>query len=308
MIAMPWNELERGCLDVFRSRAGAPSPGELQEKDWVAFGIHILLEAGRLIRSLRLAPEASGLDFKGDGSPATLVEREVETLLRNRLAEFAPDTAVLGEETGGTLPAEGLAVAMDPIDGTWAFLGRTETFCTTLAAFRDGQPFLGLIGSAATGEIAYSGGGKSARLLQLAVFGESDIAQDLPLPRIGSAGALVNVHPAAAAGPLVESLYTAWKARDVRMVRSPGGSPSWALLEAAKGTFAYVNLWSRRPAEPYDLAAGTLLVRGAGGDVVDIEGVSIDPVQHEGPFVAAVDADVRDAVVSLTRAAVGQDD
>ncbi len=255
-----------------------------------------------------MTPDAHGLAFKNDGSPATLIEREIETLLHARLTEFAPGAAMLGEETGGEIAGEGLAVAMDPIDGTWAFLGRTETFCTTLAVFRDGRPFLGLIGSPSTGEIAYATETGPSRLLQISVFGEADVAHTLPLPRIGSSGALINVQPAVTAGPLVEGLYAAWLDRDagVRMVRSPGGSPSWALLEAAKGTFAYVNLWSKRPAQAYDLAAATLLVRGAGGEVVDVHGVPIDAVAHAGPFVAAVRPDVRETVVAIVREALGR--
>ena len=123
----------------------------------------------------------------------------------------------------------------------------------------------------------------------------------MPLPGADSADALVNVHPSRAAAPLVASLYAAWQGDSLRMVRSPGGSPSWALLEAAKGNFVYVNLWTKRPAEAFDLAAGVLLVEGAGGRVTDLDGESIDPVRHAGPFVAGVDAASRQKVIEIAR-------
>ena len=85
----------------------------------------------------------------------------------------------------------------------------------------------------------------------------------------------------------------------VQMVRSPGGSPSWALLEAAKGKFVYVNLWSEPPTAPYDLAAGVLLVRGAGGEVTDFRGEPVDAMRHEGPFVAAVEQRARRTVLEI---------
>ena len=78
-----------------------------------------------------------------------------------------------------------------------------------------------------------------------------------------------------------------------------------ALLEAAKGSFVYVNLWSKRPAEVYDLAAGTLLVRQAGGEVTDLEGRPIDSLHHQGPFVAGIDGQARAKVASITRQAMG---
>ena len=85
------------------------------------------------------------------------------------------------------------------------------------------------------------------------------------------------------------------------MVKLPGGSPSWALLEAAKGTFIYVNRWSMRPVEPYDLTAGVMLVRGAGGDVTDLAGISIDAIDHKGPFIAGIDEEARNKVAAIAR-------
>jgi fructose-1,6-bisphosphatase/inositol monophosphatase family enzyme len=83
------------------------------------------------------------------------------------------------------------------------------------------------------------------------------------------------------------------------MIRSPGGSPSWAIVEAAKGAYTYVNLWSKSPAEPYDLAGAALILRTAGGEICDLEGLPIDAVKHKGPFVAGVERDSLDAVIQL---------
>ena len=89
------------------------------------------------------------------------------------------------------------------------------------------------------------------------------------------------------------------------MMKLTGGSPSWSLLEAAKGRFVYVNLWASKPSDPFDLAAGVLLVRGAGGEVSDLDGNPIDPAAHSGPFVAAIDEAERNNVTDLVRQALG---
>ena len=70
---------------------------------------------------------------------------------------------------------------------------------------------------------------------------------------------------------------------------------------------AYVNLWGKRQAEAFDLAAGVLLVEGAGGQVTNLDGRPIDPVRHEGAFVAAVDDISRQEVIEIVRAVAGQD-
>ena len=301
---MSLNELERAGLAAARERTTKTSQvDQANPAAWIEFGLSLLMESGRRVRAARLAP-LDDVNFKGDGSPVTNLETAVEEAIATRLRSFAPEAVLVGEETGGSLPGSGLALAVDPVDGTWAFLSRTENITTTLAVFRDGTPFLGMVSNPATGEIAYAPEGGPARIVQLSVFGEGDTAQTLPLPRSDGDPVLVNVHPGRSAGTLVARLYKAWSAGDVRMVRSPGGSPAWALLEAAKGSFVYVNLWTKRPAEPFDLAAGCLLVQGAGGEVTDLNGAPIDPKSHAGPFMAAVDEESRRIVTEHVRAVI----
>ncbi len=301
---MALNDLERRCLDAFRSGTDRTPhmEGETTD-DWISFGLDLLLHSGSLIRTERLAQETD-LSYKSDGSPVTRLEESIERELRNRLKTFSPGAVVVGEETGGELPSAGVAVAIDPVDGTWAFLSRTETLATALAVFRDGAPFVGMVGNPATGEIGYAARDVQTRLLQLSVLGEGDVASALPLPRLDSGATLVSVQPGRSTAPVIAKLYEAWQGGRVGFVRSPGGSPSWALLEAAKGNFVYVNLWGRHPAYAFDLAAGVLLVKGAGGQVTDLSGAPIDPVDHQGPFIAAVDDMARGQVAELVREAV----
>jgi fructose-1,6-bisphosphatase/inositol monophosphatase family enzyme len=213
---------------------------------------------------------------------------------------------MVGEESGGRMRSDGFVVAIDPIDGTWAFLSQTETYSTTLNVFRDGEPYLGIVSNPATGEVGYALAGEGTRLVRLDLFGEGDAGMDLPVADFADGKLLVNLHPGQASGGVQRALHEQWAGGPVRMVRSPGGSPAWALLDAARGHYTYANVWSRRPAEPWDLAAGFLLMRGAGGDVVDLEGRSIDPVAHSGPFVAGVDERGRDTVVEIVREALGE--
>lgn len=299
---MSLSEIETAVLAAHRRAESSRVAGEGTPDAWLEFGLTTLLDSGRRVRQARLAP--FDVDYKGDGSPVTRLEDAVEKEVIARLKEFAPEAVVVGEETGGVLPDSGLALAVDPIDGTWAFLGRTESIATTLAVFSDGIPFIGIVSNPATGEVAYAVEGEPTRLLQLSLYGEEDQALELPLPGSGRGPILVNLQPARRGLPVMATLYDAWEGGDVRMVRSPGGSPAWALLEAAKGSFVYANLWSKRPAEAYDLAAGVLLLRGAGGDVTDLDGQPIDLVSHSGPFVAAAYADHRHAVTELLRKAI----
>ncbi len=223
-------------------------------------------------------------------------------MCRRRLDDFSLAASFIGEESGGALPASGDAVAIDPIDGTWSLLNRTATCAVSLAVFRDGAPFLGVILNPATGELGYACTGEQTRLIQVSAFGEEDFACDLPLDDSSAGSILVNLHPSKNAGSVSDQLFQDWASGNVKMVRMTGGSPAWALLEAAKGTSTYVNLWSRKPADAFDLAAGLLLLRGAGGHATDLSSNPIAAVGHHGPFVAGVDPA---AVTTVTRVIAG---
>ncbi len=294
--------IEQAAIDGHRQRHEAAPPAGADGDDVaVYFGIRLLLEAGQLVRGRRAVAEQAGVTIKEDGSPATEVERQIETRLRSWLSAVGSDAVVVGEETGGVLPATGTAIAIDPIDGTRAFLAETETYSTTLAVIRDSTTILGMVSNPTSAEIAYATADGPSRLIRLSSFGEPDEVGVLTPPTTAERPLLVNIHPNRNGADVVSALYRAWGQRDVAMVRSPGGSPAWALVEAARGHFVYANLWSKRPAEAFDLAAGVLIVRQAGGEVSDLDGKPIDALRHPGPFVSGTDPRMVSRVAELMR-------
>lgn len=282
--------VEQRALQNHRKQRNAGSVNEPVDNPeaWLQLGLEVLLEAGQRVRAMRFSPMAGSIVFKADGSPSVPLESALEQSLRQRLRRDAPGTSVVGEESGGSIDHDGVSVAIDPVDGTWALVNRSETHTTSLAMLRRGQVFLGMVANAATGEIAYALNGQTSRLLQLSCFGEEDCAFDLPLDRSPGTLPLIHLHPSRGAGLLVNGLHRAWQEGQIAMLKSPGGSPAWALLEAAKGTFVYVNHWQGRSPEPFDIEGCIYLLRQAGGEAIDLDGYPIDPARHQGPFVAGI--------------------
>ena len=96
--------------------------------------------------------EARSFVTKGDASPVTAIDKQVEERLRARIREAYPDHGILGEEFESVgLDAEWVWV-IDPIDGTKAFITGIPTFGTLIALARDGVPVLGVIDNPVTGE------------------------------------------------------------------------------------------------------------------------------------------------------------
>ena len=287
---MSLNEIERSTLEAHLNDDPPPSIDAGSSVDsWARFGLRLALISGAAIRERRRIVGRDDVVHKSDGSPATDIEHAIEERLRAWLLAASADVCVVGEETGGSLPEAGTAVVIDPIDGTRAFLGETEAYALSLAVIHDREPILAVISNPVTGEIAWSTVDDS-RILRLSVFGEEAASCSLrahhPIP---GDRPLVHLHPSRSAASTMAALYRAWGADEVAMVRSAGGSPAWSLVEAGRGHFAYVNLWGGA-AEPYDLAAGVFTVRSAGADVVSAAGLPIDPLGHEGPFIAAIDS------------------
>lgn len=304
---MRLNDLELAALTAWRhdqNGDGTPHPVTDDLDRWIGLALRLALLASRHVRSRRLGDLGGPVDFKPDHSPLTAVELHVEAIIKRELSRAPAPVTFIGEETSEGDSAHRVTLAVDPIDGTWSLLNRTETAATSLALARDGQTFLGVVANPATGEIAYAADGRVPRLLQLSAFGEADRAVNLPIPPAGPEGLLVSLHPQRAAGPVAKALARAWRDGELDMVRSAGGAPSLGLLEVAKGNFVYVNLWDRRESAAWDLAAGLMLVRSAGGEAVDLDGRPVRHTGHRGPFVAALDATDRASVVELTRSAL----
>jgi fructose-1,6-bisphosphatase/inositol monophosphatase family enzyme len=158
---------------------------------------------------------------------------------------------------------------------------------------------LAVIVNPTTGEVVYANSSVGARLVKLGTFGEADVAADLPLGGRASSRALLNIQPTRGQHAMIADALTQAERGNFGFVKVSGGSPSWALCEAARGRFSYVNVWSDRVAAPYDLVPGTLVVRAAGGDVVDLRGDPIDAASHSGPFVASLSEHSRQEALDL---------
>ncbi len=104
------------------------------------------------------------IDFKGDDSPVTIADKQIEREVRDELAKRFPDHSILGEEYGsGDLTAENVWV-VDPIDGTRSFISGHPLFGFLLAHMKLGQCEMGMISMPALEEQYVGQKGKGATL------------------------------------------------------------------------------------------------------------------------------------------------
>ncbi|MCE6949871.1 MULTISPECIES: inositol monophosphatase family protein [Rhodobacterales] len=106
----------------------------------------VAAEAGRL--ALDFFAHRESLAIEAKASPQDIVsraDREVETLIRDRLAAAFPEDGFLGEEHGAQEGSSGFTWVIDPIDGTSPFLAGLPHWCVVLALVRDGETVAGVI-------------------------------------------------------------------------------------------------------------------------------------------------------------------
>ena len=188
-------------------------------------------------------------------------EAAVIAVLRRR----APEATVLAEETATTIApaqqAHGLVFVVDPLDGTTNFLHGYPEYAVSVGVLRDGAPVAGVVIDVPLGEVftASAGGGAFRDGEQVSVSPIDDPQRAL----IGTGFPFTRVEDIA---PYLEQLARVM--RGAAGVRRAGAA---ALDLAAVACGRFEAFWEPR-LSPWDIAAGILLVREAGGVVTNQEG------------------------------------
>ncbi|MGC9223488.1 MAG: inositol monophosphatase family protein [Terracidiphilus sp.] len=238
-----------------------------QEFVFVPKAAEIAREAGARLREFFLAGVET--EYKGDVDLVTVADRTVEKLIRGRLGEVFPTHGIYGEEgTRERLDGE-YRWYVDPLDGTTNFAHGFPQFCVSMGLEHrpegtrsngDGTLVAGVIYDPMRDELftAERGrgtqvNGKPARVSRVATLSEALLATGFPSRKRHSSP---NVH-----------FYHEFTLRSHGVRRA--GSAALDLAYVACGRmdgFWEFNL------NPWDTAAGILLVEEAGGRVTDFAG------------------------------------
>ncbi len=221
-------------------------------------------------------------DVKAPADFVSDVDRNSERAIAALVRERHPEARMVGEEMSPDAAADlsGLAFVADPLDGTTNFLHGYPWYAVSVAAVRDGTPVAGAVLNAATGDLftATAGGGARRGGAPIAVSGISDPPRAL----IGTGFPFKNPELVAPyLGPFGEIT------RRTAGIRRAGAA-ALDLADVACGRFD--GFWELVLA-PWDVAAGLLLVREAGGVATDLHGrpapVGFGPVVAGNPAIHA---------------------
>jgi myo-inositol-1(or 4)-monophosphatase len=217
----------------------------------------VVCTAGSLIEEIR--SEGVEASAKEDRSPVTRADREADALLKQHLCELLP-VGWLSEETADNQDrlSQTRLWVVDPLDGTKEFLKGLPEYSVAVALVEQGEPVLGVVHNPVTGD-TFS-----------AVRGGGAFRNGEPI-RVCEGDRLLASRSEITKGEFAP-FDTDW---DVR----PIGSIQYKLALVAAGEAAATL--SRGPKHEWDVCAGELIVREAGGLATDVFG---GPLGYNQPF------------------------
>lgn len=230
-------------------------------ESYLTAAVEIAREAGALIAQLFKRPQE--ITYKRPSDIVTDADRRSEALIVERLRSHFPKHAIVGEEGGGQKTDSDYCWYVDPLDGTTNFAHGFPVFCVSLGLTYREEIIVGVVYDPSREELftAERGAGaylnnKRIRVSKTASLSESLLATGFP--------------PFADNNELNMGLYARFSRVSHGIRRA--GSAALDLCSVAAGRFE--GFWELK-LNPWDKAAGALLVTEAGGRVSDLA---------DGPF------------------------
>ncbi len=206
------------------------------------------------------------IQAKPDHTYVTQADREVEELIRGRIADSFPGHGIVGEEYGTEAADAEFRWYVDPIDGTHNYMRGIPLFGTLLALERDGEIQIGVASAPAIGQRwhARRGGGTwvvggpanppEPRRLRVSAIDRLDEAQVL-------FRSLTDMEASRVPAGFHRVIRSAWRER--------GFGDFWGYTLVADGV---AEVMLEQGLHPWDLAAPSILVEEAGGRITDFDG------------------------------------
>ena len=231
-------------------------------------------QASRVIQAGAEDRSALTWEKKGTADFVSEVDRNAEHAIADWLLSTYPEATIVGEELSpDEITLDGLTFIVDPIDGTTNYLHGYPEYAVSIGAYDNGEPLAALVLNVATKDLytATSKGGAFRNGEPLRVSAITDPAISL----VGTGFPFKHLE-------YIERYISQFEAvmRGTAGVRRAGSA---ALDLATVGAGQFDAFWELG-LSPWDVAAGILIIREAGGVITDLDGNDAKPVH--GPIVA----------------------
>jgi myo-inositol-1(or 4)-monophosphatase len=210
--------------------------------------------------------EASGFDInrterKGLNDFVSYVDKGSEKMLVEKLSAILPEAGFQTEEGTSSKSGEKYCWVIDPLDGTTNFLHGLKLYAISIGLLEDNEPVAGVIHVAGGNEVytAWKDGGAWLNGNRIQVsdakkLSDSLIATGLPYSDFGRLDAYMKL--------------LAWLCMNTQGIRRMGS----AAIDIAYVACGRFEVFYEYGLHPWDIAAGIIILREAGGRISDFSG------------------------------------
>lgn len=241
-------------------------------------------KAGAIVREG--AGRGRKIRHKGRIDLVTETDMAVETMLKTELAALLPGSDFLAEETAKDTKPGDLTWIIDPVDGTTNFAHGLPFVANSIALWRRDRVVLGMVNMPLMGErfTAVEGQGTFLNGAPVAVTGEADLEQCV----------LATGFPYDIDAHLEDILKNLRSVLPVAQGVRRAGAAAVDLAYVACGR---LDGFYERALNPWDTAAGQLLVREAGGRVSEYDAAV--PYTFESGCILATNGRIHEELSGL---------
>lgn len=223
--------------------------------------VDLAMDAGAFIRRERENFDQNKVEKKGKSELVSYVDTESEKMLVEHLSQIIPSSGFMTEEGTITQEMKEYTWIIDPLDGTTNFVHGLPNYCVSIGLLNDDELVSGVIYEVANDECFYGWKGGGAYMNEEPIhvstdktIGDSVLATGFPgynFEKIEEYLAIMN--------ELMKNVH------GIRRIGSAATDLAYVASGRYGGFFEH-NL------NPWDVAAGILLVKEAGGTVTDFKG------------------------------------
>jgi myo-inositol-1(or 4)-monophosphatase len=223
--------------------------------------VDIAKQAGNFIRQERKSFSADKIEYKGFNDMVSYVDKGAEKMIVSGLEKLLPEAGFITEEKTTSKTGEHYNWIIDPLDGTTNFIHGVPTYSVSIALQENDELILGVVYEINLDECFYACKGTPACLngKEIRVSDAPDVKRSL----IATGFPYYDFQKQ----PAYMELFTELM-RSCHGLRRLG-SAAVDLAYTACGRFEAFYEYNLNP---WDVAAGVVIVRQAGGDVVNYKG------------------------------------
>jgi len=234
----------------------------------------IIVEGGKIIKENHYKG-ITGISLKARNDYVTDTDKSVEKFVKEELGKYFPNVPLLTEEVlSNSTGKEKKFFCLDPLDGTNNFVHQIPIFCSSIALVEDGEPVIGVVFDPIHDELFFAEKGEGA-------FLNGEKIKTSKKSKIDEAF-IATGFPFRERGRVSEYLHGFEKVINATGGIRRCGAAAIDLCYTAAGRF---DAFWEFGLKPWDIAAGKVIVKEAGGAVYDVYGGKLD--LFKGDILAA---------------------